>query len=461
MRVYRPHLWAALCACLLTVLPGSLRAELIAYSGETQVAEIRPLEDGRAAVSFVWRVGPADKERFNALAAGLRSVVKGGTASRSPQQIARFVQLKGVRTTIAITRQNLTLTLAASAEVFPETLVHLENLLLMPRYSEAWYARSVEERRFDPATRTGRSEHVMFEISDYLRHPPAAAQAAPGEGGVTFGRPHQVILRSEDEVVRQRTVDLIRKLPAPSGSVFGRLGTWLADKAAGAGPDMRLPRGVIHVADPDSSEMLIMLVAARDFGSSKSLLGAYILTDYIGGSQGSEMFRIIRQEMRAAYDPRSDFAMIGPTQAVIGFSATVEASAWPEIYATITDMYQRVRQGGATPEGLELQKQRLDSRFYRKFFFDPVWGMTQYLWEYPTGQAGEIRFPLFEAFATVTPQTMRREAETLLPPLDDFLLVLIGGGPAPSEDFTAQGYCQLSKGAPLQACLADLSQAPG
>ena len=112
MRVYRPHLWAALCACLLTVLPGSLRAELIAYSGETQVAEIRPLEDGRAAVSFVWRVGPADKERFNALAAGLRSVVRGGTASRSPQQIARFVQLKGVRTTIAITRQNLTLTLA-------------------------------------------------------------------------------------------------------------------------------------------------------------------------------------------------------------------------------------------------------------------------------------------------------------------------------------------------------------
>ncbi|NRB35158.1 MAG: hypothetical protein HRU31_10495, partial [Rhodobacteraceae bacterium] len=281
------------------------------------------------------------------------------------------------------------------------------------------------------------------------------------EGRFTFGRPHQVILRSEDEVVRQRTVDLIRKLPAPSGSVFGRLGTWLADKAAGAGPDMRLPRGVIHVADPDSSEMLIMLVAARDFGSSKSLLGAHILTDYIGGSQGSEMFRIIRQEMRAAYDPRSDFAMIGPTQAVIGFSATVEASAWPEIYATITDMYQRVRQGGATPEGLELQKQRLDSRFYRKFFFDPVWGMTQYLWEYPTGQAGEIRFPLFEAFATVTPQTMRREAETLLPPLDDFLLVLIGGGPAPSEDLTAQGYCQLSKGAPLQACLADLSQAPG
>ena len=87
--------------------------------------------------------------------------------------------------------------------------------------------------------------------------------------------------------------------------------------------------------------------------------------------------------------------------------------------------------------------------------------MTQYLWEYPTGQAGEIRFPLFEAFATVTPQTMRREAETLLPPLDDFLLVLIGGGPAPSEDLTAQGYCQLSKGAPLQACLAHLSQAPG
>ena len=48
-------------------------------------------------------------------------------------------------------------------------------------------------------------------------------------------------------------------------------------------------------------------------------------------------------------------------------------------------------------------------------------------------------------------------ASSHLPPLDDYLLILIGGGPAPTAELKANGYCVLPPNTPLKHCLSELA----
>ncbi|WP_217354612.1 hypothetical protein [Ruegeria atlantica] len=435
------------------------RAELIATTGDAKITYLEPLRNGISELSLVWPIDRPTKDRVAALRAGLASVVSGGTSSRSSYKIAEYRQLKGIKHFVETSRHSLMLTVSAPNEVFPETIIHLENLLLEPEYSDGWYARELQHSSSIKSTRTRRPEDVLKEVAHFLEYEPGDAVAEVGDGEFRFGRPIQAILRSGDQEVERRTLRLVNKLPRPKGKWELPFARW-ADALFGANEeDFTLPKGVIHFADPDSTEMLILFVKAEKFADETEQIGTNVLVDYIGANQGSEMFRIIRQEMRAAYDPRSDFVVMGKKKAIISLSATVEAVRWPEVYEKIRDIYQSVRSGKIEQEGLGIQFSQLDRAYYRDFFTEPVWGARQYLHEYPEGTDGTIEIPLFGVFQSLSLEETAANSNELLPPLEDFLLILIGGGSSPSDILPTKGYCSLPKSTPLRFCLDVLSKA--
>ncbi|EEE36206.1 hypothetical protein RKLH11_39 [Rhodobacteraceae bacterium KLH11] len=394
-----------------------------------------------------------------ALKAGISSIVSGGTSSRSSYEINSFLNLKGVEQQVDVTGQNLILTVSGPNEVFPETLVHLRNLLLKPEYSSDWYARELERLSQTHSTITRRPSDVLTEVADYLDHEPGDAANGVNDGDIRFGRPIQAILRSEDQVVKGRTDRLIKNLPTAATKWELPIAKWVAALTGGGKNTFTLPKGIVHFADPDSTEMLILFVSAEEFRNVNDQLGANLLTDYIGANQGSEMFRIVRQTMRAAYDPRSDFVVMGEKKAMISLSATVEAREWPEVYDKIKDIYQGVRSGDVEQESLEFQLDSLDRAYHYNFYNDPVWAVRQYIHAHPKGVTGDISIPLFGAFGTLSAEEVIKDSEELLPPFEDFLIILIGGGRAPSDILQSNGYCALPKSTPLRFCLDVLSNA--
>ncbi|AZV80452.1 hypothetical protein EBB79_12945 [Parasedimentitalea marina] len=217
-----------------------------------------------------------------------------------------------------------------------------------------------------------------------------------------------------------------------------------------------LPTGTIYFADPNSTEMLILFVKAEEFEDEVDQVSANLLMDYIGANQGSEMFRIIRQEMRAAYNPHSDFIVMNKNKSIISLSATVEAAKWPEVHGKILEIYEDARAGKIERAGLEIDHDRLKRRYSNNFFNNPVWGAQHYLNEYPSGVEGNIEIPLFGALEDVSLDETIANTEAHLPPLEDFLLILMGGGIAPTDALMPKGYCSLPGNTPLSFCLGAL-----
>lgn len=434
------------------------RAELIAAPKEGNTVYLAPLGNGLAALTLVWTMDNPSKERVNELTAGLASVVTGGTSSRSSQQINAFLSLKGIRQSIRRNGPNLFLTVSAPAEVFPETLVHLENVLLEPEYSKGWYARELEKLEPHLASKTGRPLHVLSEVAPFLNFPSDTQAAEAGDHVFRFGHPTQAILRSDDEEIRRRTSQLIEKLPKSEATLGGAFSKWVTRLTGEGNAPFALPKGVIHFADPSSTEMLIFFAKAEEFADEEHHIGANLLVDYVGANQGSEMFRIIRQELRAAYDPRTEFTVLDRNKAVLSLSATVAAEKWLEVHARMAEIYESTRSGNIERAGLDIQYDILNRKFLHSFFTDPVWGVRHYLNEYPEGVVGSFHFALFQALETAPLDKILSNSDTYLPPLDDYLLVLIGGGEAPPEALRSKGYCALPKNTPLRYCLEALAK---
>jgi hypothetical protein len=455
MKAFQHRVACAIVAVFCLLSAQHARAELIATTGDVKLAGLAPLRNGVSAITLVWPVDPPTPGRAAALTAGLSSVVSGGTSSRSPYEIETFLRLKGIRQDIRIHGRNLLLTVSAPDDVFPETLVHLENLLLESEYSSGWYAREFQRNALKNASRTGRSSDVLSEVIYFLAYQSGDKAEAGNPGEFRFGGPAQVILRSGNKEVERRTVQLLRKLPKPTWQLS--VSKWAASLIRAVEPQFTLPSGIVHFADPDSSEMLVLLVKAEEFKDEGDQLGANLLLDYIGGNQGSEMFRIIRQEMRAAYDPHADFVVTNKNRAVLSLSATVEAEKWPEIHARIRQIYEDTRNGNIDRSGLKIQYDHLKGTYFSNFFNNPGWGERHYLNEYPEGVKGAIRLPILEELDRLSIDEIAANPKAHLPPLEEFLLILIGGGRAPTDAQKAEGYCALPKNTPLGYCLDILS----
>jgi hypothetical protein len=296
------------CLVLLLFLSGyPAKAELIASDKDTHLVVLTPLRNGLSALTLVWPIEPGTQARAYTLSAALASVVSGGTSVRSSHEVQIYRSSKGIETDISAHGPNLMLTISAPSEVFPETIIQLENLLLQPEYSQGWFAREREKFNGAIATKTARPSHVLNETLMFMDYPTDQTGAGEGDPLYRFGHPSQAILRSGDKEVERRVSRLLGKLPKARralGAAFSNLTALLTAPTQKA---FELPTGTIHFEDPHSTEMLIFLVKAKEFADEREQIGANLLLDYIGANQGSEMFRIIRQELRAAYSPRSEF----------------------------------------------------------------------------------------------------------------------------------------------------------
>lgn len=349
------------------------------------------------------------------------------------------------------------LTVSAPHDVFPETLLYVESQLLRSEYSDDWYARELQKTKATDFLKTRRSSDIMKQVIDFLMFEPNDTADVAIDGAFRFGRPAQVILRSGDEDVKRRTERIVLNLPNAEPVWESSFLKWAEALFGAEKKPFALPNGIVHFSDQSSTEMLILFVKAEKFLEEGHQIGANVLVDYIGADFGSEMFRIIRQEMRASYNPQSGFVATDKNKAVIFLSATVEAAKWPEVYEKISDIYRKTRSGKVDQDGLKIQHGKLRNVYFSDFFREPAWAALQYLYEYPNGTEGTFSLPIFKAFGTESPAEIAANAQTYLPPLDDFLVVLVGGGEAPTDTLKSQGYCALPKNTPLRRCLDVLS----
>lgn len=457
MLFYKLRIVFATFAVLFVFLAPHARADLIAASGQTNLTSLRPLDNGLSVITLVWPIDPLTEGRARTLVAGLQSVLTGGTSTRTPQHIDTFVRLKGIEANISARGHNLLLTLSALDDNFPEALVHLENLLLESDYSSGWYSRNYYVISPNRASRTGVPSDAINEISHFLQYGSDDDFDVVKTHEFRFGRPNGVILRSDNKSVRNKVIQLVRKLPGARSK--NKLLEWISTLTNAENENVVLPKGIVHFSDPASSEMLIMLVKAENFENEDERVASNLLLNYIGGNSGSEMFRTIRQEMRAAYDPRSDFTVLNKSSSVISLSASVDADEWPKVYSAMNRIYNRVRSGEIDRAGLEIQLMQLRRLYSNLFFFNPIWASKHFLDEYPKGADGQVVFPFYDALETASVDNIVAGSETYLPPWEDFLLVLIGGGADPNEALKSKGYCALPKRKPLRYCLNYLSGA--
>ncbi len=454
----RPALvFAALCLIFMPNIgiAQERKETLIASSDDLRIVTLLPMDNGLSALTLVWPIRDQTSLSMMAIEAGLLSVLLGGTDSRTPWEIDTYLGSKGVFQRTSTYRDNLFLTITAPDEVFGEALEHLKNVLFDFEYSDAWYARELHALQRPLASKSRRTSDVLFRVERFLNDVRPNKKDPPLGTRFRFGRPSHAILRSDDDDVGTRVRRLLQKMPAADPPSFiSKWSDWLkkfnAEKFA-------LPTGVVHFEDPSSSETMLLLVNAKEFENEDQQVGANVLLDYIGSGIGSEMFRIIRQELRASYDPKSRFAILGPRRALLTMSATVEATEWPKIYDQMRGIYERVLKGNVDQEGLNLQHDRLVSNYRVKFFRDANWTAEHFVDAYPATVLGEIQIPLFNSIEELDVEAVPAQADVVLPPFEEYLLVVIGGGISPTVVFPEAAYCSLGKHEAIDRCLERLS----
>ncbi len=437
------HAILAVLICFTT--PAFAQDELIASKTSPQFATLRPLANGLSALSLMWPLNSLAENRIEASHAGLATIIGGSTPTLSAFEAETYREINGIGLGITTLPQHIMLTITAPDDAFKDGLTHLGDLLTSSEFSRPWYARQSVQQRPLLATKTRRPGNVVGVLLDFMLFP--EEDDGTDVSGLTFrfGMPSHVVLRAKDESARSAVNALLRGLPIqPNDVSYPTVVT------------TDLPKGVIFAPDPDSLETLMYVIKSETFADEIDMVGANLLMDYMGVNQGSEMFRVIRQELRAAYSPASDFEQIGKNRAVMGMSATVLSQEWPTILSEMEGIYTRVRDGEATDQGLNNNKRRLINGLEHQFATNPRWGATQYMSEYTNGATGRIQFPLFGAIVNADFKKARKNAADHLPPFGDYLVILIGGAVPPPDAMKANGYCEQPLSKPLRHCLTQL-----
>lgn len=436
---------AVLNACLF-FNPQLAHAELIAEEKISSLVYINPLNNGLSATTLVWRMPQISQNAALALRSGMTAVLEASTPDLSAFEANTFRRVNGINLNISFEQSALLLTVSAPSDNFPKAIDHLETLLSGSEFNTDWYRRAVARRKPIVVSKNPRPEGIIAVLSNLVLLSQEGSERNLEDLEFSFGMPRHVIARSKLDEHKELVRKFVNRLPrakSPSAEPKGK-------------PAFTLPKGVIHFSDPSSSEMLIMLVKAQEFVNEDDQIATNLLFDYLGAHQGSEMFRIIRQELRAAYSPRSLFTIVGKNKAILSLNATVAADEWPAIHQQIRKIYLDLQSGTASSKALDTVHTRLFRKYDDQFLTDAVWGAQNYLREYPDGTSGEFHLPLFQALTKAKPVEIAQNPSQHLPNLDDFLVILIGGGSAPTEALKGQGYCSLEANEPIRTCLEKL-----
>ena len=434
-----------LAVLIYVATPAFAQDELLASKTSPQFATLRPLTNGLSALSLMWPLNSLAENRIEASHAGLATIVGGSTRKMSAFEAETYREINGISFGITTLPQHIMLTITVPDNTFKDGLAHLHALLSSTEFSRPWYARQSVQQRPLLATKSRRPSNVVGVLLDFMLFPEEDNGTDVSHLTFRFGMPSHVVLRAKEESARSAVNALLRGLPVhPKEVAYPTLVT------------TDLPKGVIFAPDPNSLETLMYVIKSETFADETDMVGANLLMDYIGANQGSEMFRVIRQELRAAYSPASDFEQIGKNRAVMGMSATVVSQEWPKILSELEGIYTRVRDGEATDQGLNNNKRRLINGLEHQFATNARWGATQYMNEYTNGASGQIKFPMFGAIVNADFKKARKNAVDHLPPFDDYLVILIGGTVPPPEAMKANGYCEQPLSKPLRYCLTQL-----
>jgi hypothetical protein len=411
----------------------------------TFITTFNTLTKGMASATMVWNLNGETVAQSNALQAFLSAKLNSGTDEIPTRDSIDFRTINAVDFMIRATPTHLLLSVEAPQETFSAAVDHLGALLAAPGVNENWLKRQTRAFRSISSTRLRTPELLESELSDYALYTGETPTLPSGSMHTEIlRRPNQIILNGK-EYDFDNTADV---LLAGLITIEARLNDFPA-------PERRaLPRGTIHLVDPDATETLVFMGRLQEYDDVHQQAQADTLYKYMGYGPGSEMFRIVRQERRASYDPRSHFNQIGERLAITGLSATVPSTDWPEIHSVIAQIYDDARAGKNDQQGLDDSQNAMLNSMIGDLRREPDWLARRYLELYPIEPPkGRINLDLINAAFDMDTTTLNDFAADVLPPRDDMLNIIIGGSISPSAALRANGFCELQVGEPLEKCL--------
>lgn len=437
---------ALICTAIAAPVIGQDRAD----DENTLITTFTTLSEPMVAATMVWNLNGETVEQSNALQAFLSAKLNSGTANISTRESIDFRTINAVDFAVRATPEHLLLTVKAPSETFDLAIEHLAALISEPGIDENWLKRQTRAFKSISSTRLRTPELLESELTHYALYTGDVPTLPSGSMHTEIlRRPNQIILNAKEFDFDDTVDTLLENL----FTVEARLNNFPA-------PSRReLPKGTIHLVDPDATETLVFMGRIREFETVTEQAQVDTFYKYMGYGPGSEMFRIVRQERRASYDPRSHFAQIGERLAITGLSATVPSKDWPEIYGVIAQIYDDVAAGENDQQGLSDSHNAMLNSMVYDLRREPDWLAQRYLELYPIEPPrGGIRLEMINAAFNMDVETLNDIAADVLPPREDMLNVIIGGSISPSAEMRANGFCELQIGEPLTKCLDELSK---
>lgn len=405
------------------------------------------LNKGESALSLVWNL-PADSlEQTRGFEAIAWAKFNSGAGRFTPREVANFRTINNIDLSIDATGRHLIITLQAPSANYTDMIVFFNEIWRSDAFSIDWFKRGLHNTKPRKQARFRRPEQVVAVLSNYAQFRQNKAKL---DTDATLARistkPDLLIINSRDNVPLDLAQDVADGLAPPR-----------AHKSTPAPALSALPKGVIYVPDPDASETMIFIGEARKLTNDNDKALADTLYKYMGYGPGSEMFRIIRQQERAAYAPNLHFDRIYKDWFVMGLSATVAAEEWPRIYQLIADIYTKARLGKNTQQGLLDSKDHMLGTTFYSLRNNAAWLSARIMELHPNGiPNGQINLPELSARFDMDIGMINQKARDVIAPIDDLLIIIMGGDIDPKAVLGAKKYCILDIDAWLSECLAQL-----
>lgn len=429
----------------------SVLANTVVDDDISYITEFATLDDDIASASLVWTLNSKSKEQNRKLQAFLAAKINGPIGRKSVREIIDFRIINDINFSIDATSNHLILTVQSQKESFALAASHTNEIIKNTAINETWLKRKNYSFRNISSTKLRTPELLENELISYVLFTGSDEIISKDSINLEISRrPNQIIFNARNFEFNDITNILLKDLPTYNAI--------LNDEANK--PFHQLPHGVIHLEDEEATETLIFIGTVQSFNSLIHQAETNTLFKYMGYGAGSEMFRIIRQEKRASYDPRSHFNQISEKLAFTGLSATVASETWDEIHNLMYDIYNNTRMGLNTRQGLKNSHNIVINELITNLRKKPNWLVKRYLELHPD-QPPEtsINLELINASFDVSPDLLNNKAVKTLSDPSNLISIIIGGKINNKIRKDDASYCQLPKGKSLAFCLEKLTKA--
>ena len=415
----------------------------------TYITEFTTLNENMAAASLIWALNVDTNDQSRALQALLSAKISGPMGAISARESIDFRVINNIDLTINATPKHLILTITSPKENFKDAIKHINQILRNTEINKNWLKRKNRAYEEISSSRLRTPELLETELTDYTlftgNSPLLNESALKLE---ILRRPNQIIFNAKNYNFRNLADVLMDGLLSHDATLNN----------FPIKPHRKLPAGIIHSSDENSSETLIFIGTIKEFKTVREQAQTNILYKYMGYGPGSEMFRIIRQEKRASYDPRSHFTQIGKQLAFTGLSATVSSKNWHEVYDLILKIYNDTRAGINTEQGLQDSRDSMINNLVGNLRRRPEWLAQRYLELHPAKPPEQIiDIKLLSESFSVLPLELNNKANKILENPVKLISIIIGGKINPKMEIQHNMFCKLPPNKRLDYCLDKLT----